>query len=86
MFTHAFVSDYDNFNTAWSGGDQIRLSFDRAVDHGRKLKSGGKKYVDSLFGFTHRLGDSYSGEWTNPNPNPSPSPSPNPTPNTSPNP
>ena len=64
VFTHAFVDDYDNFNRAWSGGDVIKLSFDRTVDHGRKLRSGGKKYVDSLFGFTHRLGDSYSGAWS----------------------
>ena len=64
VFTHAFAYDYDNFNRAWSGGDEIKLSFDRTVDQGRRLKSGGKNYVDSLFGFTHKLGDSYSGAWS----------------------
>ena len=59
-----FAFDYDNFNRAWSGGDGIRFTFDRVILQGRQRISGGKSYVDSLFGFSHRLGDSYSGSWT----------------------
>ena len=53
----AIVSDDDNFNTAWSGGDVIALSFDRATDHGKRRRSGGRAYVDELFAFDHLLGE-----------------------------
>lgn len=60
----AKVHDYDNFNTAWSGQDVIRLAFDRSTNHGKIGKAGGKAYVDSLFAFDHWLGDDYSGYWS----------------------
>ena len=59
----AVVSDYDHFNALWSGGDEIRLTFDRATDEGTRGGRGGRRYVDGLFGFDHYLGDDYSGEW-----------------------
>ena len=57
------VRDYDNFNEAWSGGDEIVLTFDRATDQGRLRANGDRAYVDSLLGFSHRLGEGYSGAW-----------------------
>ena len=59
----AVLADYDNFNTLWSGGDTITISFDRAIDQGRQRRSGGKAYVDALFEFDHYLGEDYSGAW-----------------------
>ena len=44
----ASVRDYDNFNEAWSGGDEVRVVFDRATDEGRARAAGGREYVDSL--------------------------------------
>ena len=64
VFLSALVSDYDNFNTDWSGQDIIKLNFDRATDQGNLRASGGRQYVDRLFGFDHWLGDDYSGAWT----------------------
>ena len=57
------VSDYDNFNTRWSGGDVIRVAFDRATYDGNQQMSGNKAYIDAIFHFDHWLGDDYSGQW-----------------------
>ncbi len=48
---------------AWSGGDTIRLTFDRATDDGNARATGDKAYVDRIFHFDHYLGDDYSGAW-----------------------
>jgi hypothetical protein len=60
------VSDYDNFNTRWSGEDTLRLTFDRSTDDGNRQASGGREYIDQIFAFDHWLGDDYSGEWSDP--------------------
>ena len=63
VFESATVSDYDNFNTAWSGGDVIRMVFDRSTDDGRRGVSGGRAYIDSIFETDHHLGNEYTGQW-----------------------
>ena len=52
LLQDAVVYDYDNFNTAWSGGDGIAIVFDRKVNDGQARRKGGlKQGANAVWGF-----------------------------------
>ena len=59
------LEDVDNADTVFGDGDTLTIVFDRRTDRGgaQAATRGAEAFVDSLFTFSHPIGDRFSGEW-----------------------
>ena len=56
----------DNGDERYGEGDELTISFDRATDEAllvTQARSGDEAFVNSLFDFSHALGNRFSGAW-----------------------
>ena len=64
-FTVVVAANATNYVTNYTDGDTMVLHFDMATNRGggSEVSSGGKAYVDHLFGFSAVIAANYNGAW-----------------------